>query len=822
MIKGILGIDTPFLSWHRTRLVSYGAISMYPSGGLISSDIANFDDISGTTASGNVTFSGAGAVFAGGVTSGVRIAGLTIPAGNWWAHSVVNEFITGTNKMRGRSVTYDPLDLRPRGFHQVYKLPNLSSSSEIEYLASSNFNSTLERVQLYDQTDALANPWDIWILAGQSNMACTTSGLPLDKHEDAWSDQRLMYFPGATFSGTQSQIDTIDAARGPLVAAGIINDAFQVNPANIGVTPGLRFGQRVVQTTPEGRSVVLVQTAISGTGLEGAGAAWNPAGNTGEGALAYDAMVARVAAALAAAPTGSLIKGVIWAQGEGDTSADMASYPESWATMRAAAELAFGQGQLPWVILLGPPSATRRNQDEFRRVQTAMASVGLGPEAQANCYAVDRPTGYMEDSTHVTAAGNRIAGEHLAVWHLESAYEDIPLYPAGGLISLAKSNFDDLTGTTVTTGVTLSNSGAVFDGAAPGRVTFGGLTIPAGNWWAHAIINDFNTGGNRMRGLSPTYNPLPSRGRGKHQVYQLPALSGSTSLDFLSSTGFTSTVEHVQLYDQTDALAAPWDIWIAAGQSNMAATTAGLPVDNIEDAWTDQRLMYFPGGSSTALDTTVDSIDAARGPLAAASIVNGSGSLSNDPFTNGISPILRFGQRIVQSTPADRSVVLIQTAISGTSLEGAGAAWNPDGSTGDGALAYDAMVARVAAALSQAPAGSTIKGVVWAQGEGDSSADMSSYPASWATMRSAAETAFGQGQLPWTILLGPPDASRPNQDEFRRVQTAMATGSGGVEEQPNCHVVDRPTGYMEDSTHVTAAGNRIAGERLASWYLNTK
>jgi hypothetical protein len=409
-------------------------------------------------------------------------------------------------------------------------------------------------------------------------------------------------------------------------------------------------------------------------------------------------------------------------------------------------------------------------------------------------------------------------------WHRTRlvSYGAISMYPSGGLISLAKSNFDDLTGTTVTTGVTLSNSGAVFDGAAPSRVTFGGLTIPAGNWWAHAIITDFIPGGNRMRGLSPTYSPLPSRGRGKHQVYQLPALSGSTSLDFLASTGFNSTVEHVQLYDQTDALAAPWDIWIAAGQSNMAATTAGLPVDNIEDAWTDQRLLYFPGGSSTALDTAVDSIDAARGPLAAASIVNGGGSLSNDPFTNGISPILRFGQRIVQSTPADRSVVLIQTAISGTALEGAGAAWNPDGSTGDGALAYNAMVARVAAALSQAPVGSTIKGVVWAQGEGDSSADMSSYPAAFANMRTAAETAFGQGQLPWVILLGPPDATRVNQDEFRRVQTAMATGSGGPEEQSNCYVVDRPAGYMEDSTHVTAAGNRIAGERLASWYINTK
>jgi hypothetical protein len=428
------------------------------------------------------------------------------------------------------------------------------------------------------------------------------------------------------------------------------------------------------------------------------------------------------------------------------------------------------------------------------------------------------PAGMTVDEQYFIVNYKRFTNYLIADWYLRYlinfGYIPLPYYPAGGLIATAKADFDDLTGTTTTGDVTISNGEAVFGGTTISRVTLTGLTIPTGIWWAHAIINEFESGSSKVRGLSSTYDPLPLRARGLHQVYQLPALSSSTSLDFLASSNFDGTLERLQLFDQTAALAAPWDIWIAAGQSNMAATTAGLPLDKVQDAWTDQRLMYFAGDTTAALNTVKDSIDAARGPLVAAAISGG--AFLADPANNGVSPALRFGQRIVQSTATSRSVVLIQTAVSGTSLEGADAAWNPSGNTGDGALAYDAMLARVAAALAVAPAGSTIKGVLWAQGEGDTSSDMSSYPASWATMRSAAETAFGQGEIPWIILLGPADATRSNQDEFRRVQAAMATNSGGPESQPQCYVVDRPTGYMEDSTHVNAAGNRIAGERLAS------
>ncbi len=374
---------------------------------------------------------------------------------------------------------------------------------------------------------------------------------------------------------------------------------------------------------------------------------------------------------------------------------------------------------------------------------------------------------------------------------------------------------DAATSIALTGDVTQNGTAFDFGGTATSRVTYEGLSLPAGTWWAHGVITDAEPGSARVRGLSPSYDPLGLRARGFHQVYRLPDLEGSGSVDFLASSNFDSTLESLVLVDQTTPLAQPWDIWVLAGQSNMAASTRCLPLDKDEDGWTDQRLLYVPGATNTGtVGAEQDVIDAMRGPLVMNAISGG--AYVTDPAMIGVSPGIRFGQDLIKSMTVDRSLCLVAAAISGTGLEGTGAAWNPDGSTGDGALAYDNMIARVNAALAAAPVGSRLRGVIWAQGENDTSADMSSYPAAFAAMRARAETAWGRGQLPWFILLPPPDASRPNQDEFLRVQRAMATGSGGPEEQPLCYTVERPAGYMEDQTHVTAAGQRLAGAALAA------
>lgn len=383
-----------------------------------------------------------------------------------------------------------------------------------------------------------------------------------------------------------------------------------------------------------------------------------------------------------------------------------------------------------------------------------------------------------------------------------------------GALPLRVSLLDDTAGITTSGAVTLSGGSARFAGTAVSRLTFGGLTLPAGTYWAHAVISGWISGSSKMRGLLPTYDPQPARTRGLHQVYQLPGLASSKSLDFLASANFNGTLESVQLLEMGAALGQPRDIWVLAGQSNMAASVTSLPLDRDEDGWTDQRLLYMPGADQAEVQAAQDVVDAARGPLVMNGI--GGGTYLAEPPNLGVSPGLRFGQRLVRDMPADRSLCLVAAAASGTALLGPEAAWNPSAVSGDGGLAYDNMIARVDAALAAAPAGSRLCGVIWAQGEGDTSADMSAYPAAWAAMRSAAEAHWGRGRIPWLILLGPPDASRPHQNEFRRVQAAMAESSGAPEAQPLCHVVDRPAGHMEDSAHVTAAGQRLAGEILAA------
>lgn len=395
--------------------------------GFLGPDVANLIDTTDMSTTGGASIVDGVGTFDGSAISRLTLSNQTFPAGDWWVHTIVEDFVTSaTYRVRALSPTYTPEGLRLRGHHQIWRLPDLESSTALDFLVSAGYDNDLRYMQAVDMSDTLDKPQDIWVLAGQSNMACSTSATELSVDKDGWEDKRLLAQSGATYDPLGAVQDEITAAKAPLVMNSISGGAYVSQPANSGLSPGLPFAQELLSSVSENKNLLLVNAAISSTSLEGADAAWNPSGSTGDGALAYDAMVARVNAALAAAPDGSELKGVLWAQGEGDTSADMSSYPASFATMRTAAETAWGRGPLPWIILLPPEDASRSNQDEFVRVQTAMDAASGGPEAQPLCFTVPRPTGFMEDTTHVTAAGQRIAGKSAALVAKEKILDVLP------------------------------------------------------------------------------------------------------------------------------------------------------------------------------------------------------------------------------------------------------------------------------------------------------------------------------------------------------------------------------------------------------------
>ncbi|WP_422050131.1 sialate O-acetylesterase [Shimia sp.] len=390
------------------------------SSGLFTVTEANLvsqDHISG---SNSIATSGSRSMGEGG-SSGVNfnIAGVTDD--NVWISCITrkNDEFAGTS-FRARLLS--PLDdpgqtaNRNRSGNQVFKFDGAAGLSRFGLVASSTYGD-LDYAQVVEMDDVLAMPCDVYIAAGQSNMAATTNGLGVDFSLDAWSDPRLLYASGAANQSYGVSIGSIEALRAPLQAAGETEGNVVSTSFSSGVSPAVSFGKTILHSTEEGRAVCIIMAAVSGTTLIGAGQQW------AQGGIAYSHAEAVIAAAMANLPSGSEIKGVMWAQGESDARSDLTAYPAAWAAMRASLEAewqsnGWSVGQVPWVIGTTPPDSTLENAAALTEMQHTMAPGGTN--GQPRVAVVDRIPGIEADGYHATAASNRDLGYKMAsaIWGL--------------------------------------------------------------------------------------------------------------------------------------------------------------------------------------------------------------------------------------------------------------------------------------------------------------------------------------------------------------------------------------------------------------------
>jgi hypothetical protein len=131
---------------------------------------------------------------------------------------------------------------------------------------------------------------DLYLLIGQSNMAGR----------------------GATDAASQPnspKIWSISRQNEWKIAADPLHED---KPAVVGVGPGLTFAQEVLKKNPD-RPIGLIPCAVGGSGIDD----WQPgAKHEQTGIYAYDEMLARVKEA----QKRGTIKGIIWHQGESDSS----------------------------------------------------------------------------------------------------------------------------------------------------------------------------------------------------------------------------------------------------------------------------------------------------------------------------------------------------------------------------------------------------------------------------------------------------------------------------------------------------------------------
>lgn len=395
----------------------------------------------------------------------------------------------------------------------------------------------------------------------------------------------------------------------------------------------------------------------------------------------------------------------------------------------------------------------------------------------------------------------------------------------GSLSELPFTDYDMISGTfdatladlTDKTGITLFTAFEE-DTDTAGEILFGSsdqirITVDpvVGEHWLHTVY-ERTAGTTRARLLSPTYQPDGTRSYGGNQVWKFPDALSNTLVNFFSGGSSSGTLKEIQLVPMATVLAQPWDIYVAAGQSNMAATTVATEIDEGLDYWSSPRLLQWCGSSSPANGHVKDEIQALAVPLQAGPATD---EATDDGYTSGVSPAIAFAKAIEASTAAGRTIVVVGASWSGTALVGASAPWNSDGLD---PYAYDNAVSRTNACLAAAPVGSVIKGVLWGQGESDISS-IESYPASFIAMRSDFETDTSSGEIPWIICAPLPDGVAGNQAALITMQENLDQDSGHADAQTKVHTVLRDSGYVTDGTHSNAQGNRIVGRRAGNKFV---
>jgi len=240
--------------------------------------------------------------------------------------------------------------------------------------------------------------YDIWILAGQSNME--GRGLPYDTTRLDPIDPRIFQYSS---SGTWA--NQINAAVDPLDMYGTVKQ---------GIGPGMQFARWQAGVIPANRRILLVPVAAGGTAfapnISGETHTWNVAAPDDANSL-YNFMLRQAKAAKAAAGPGARFAGVLWLQGESDalSSTPRATYEAHLDALIDGTRAALGVADLPFVIGQMIPESRLYGQ-YFLGIDTAHVETPYRKTRTAFAYG---ELNSHSDGTHYTGPGQRKMGRSM-------------------------------------------------------------------------------------------------------------------------------------------------------------------------------------------------------------------------------------------------------------------------------------------------------------------------------------------------------------------------------------------------------------------------
>ncbi|HLG38945.1 MAG TPA: sialate O-acetylesterase [Chitinophagaceae bacterium] len=225
-------------------------------------------------------------------------------------------------------------------------------------------------------------------------------------------------------------------------------------------------------------------------------------------------------------------------------------------------------------------------------------------------------------------------------------------------------------------------------------------------------------------------------------------------------------------------------VFILAGQSNMAGRGIVEPKDTVPD----KRILSINKNGELII---------AKEPLH-----------WYEPERTGLDCGYSFGKTLIKNIPANISVLLIPTAIGGSSIS----QWIGDSLYRNVKL-YSNFVSKVEIANQYG----IIKGILWHQGESDANEkDIPLYRERLGQLFTKFRSAVGKNDLP--ILLGELGSFSKDKEHFSLINKAIHEYSL---QDKNTAVIS--TGDLKDkgdSLHFNSQGQRKVGERFAKVYID--
>lgn len=258
---------------------------------------------------------------------------------------------------------------------------------------------------------------DLWVLAGQSNMA----GAGLIGRKERPDPGILMYHNDGRWTVAQEPIHRIFASPPPAFRDFMVrawgkeawdqNVAMERKRVYGGVGPALPFARHVRRHT--GRTIGLVPCALGATGMSD----WSPARKgEGTGSL-YGNMLTRIAA------VGGKVKGLLWYQGEGETNPGLQEpFERTWLAFVDAVRRDTGIPDLPVLYV----QISRYSLDTDPNYGLAWEAIRDRQRTAAgkrpNLFvvpAIDLP---LDDLIHIGTEGHARLGKRLAEVALDKVY----------------------------------------------------------------------------------------------------------------------------------------------------------------------------------------------------------------------------------------------------------------------------------------------------------------------------------------------------------------------------------------------------------------